>query len=206
MSLKESIKFRKLYDDLCKKTLRQTKLVFDDLCELYENQLYVLHKEEPGVVQIVSEGRRETQYRFKIKGNDYSLLLLQESAMIRGIESIGDQSFGEPIRYIVEKEDISRYLTGCIVLTMKIEQQHATLMRVFVNSKGEIAYEYGMGWKAPFEFEAVNDKEEKVKLFFTQPLSSSLLEMQATWSPLSEIKLIDDLKVLNAVSDRIGFN
>ncbi|MFC8688774.1 hypothetical protein [Brevibacillus porteri] len=204
MKLVDSILLKNQYEDICDKAAIEAKQVFNQLWEMYDTCLFLLEKEQDAKVNRISKGEKGTKYHFQLMGNEYSLILVEGTSMMVEFDPL-KKDCKEYIRYVVENEEASKHITGCIALTMRIENQLTTLMRIFVNSEGLVAYEYGMGWKVPLILQPFPDGEEKIEALFTQPLSSSLLEVRTTWSPFSEIRFIDNLNSLNIETNRIGF-
>ncbi|ETT45725.1 hypothetical protein C162_20366 [Paenibacillus sp. FSL R7-269] len=206
MSINETVERHLQYLSLRKNAFEKTKHFFQNLCEVYNTQLFLLNNEFPESIVKPDINKLKSSYNFKINGNSYSLSLLDGAVMLKEPEEISeDYKNTEPVEAIVSDKNVSCYISGCIVLTMQIENQHATLLRVFVNSSNEIAYEYGMGWKRNLSFSEIPTKAEVINEFFVQPIHSSLMEIRETWAPFENIKLLDNLSSLNPNNNTIGF-
>jgi hypothetical protein len=203
VNIQEAIEISARYDTLAKKVSFQTSSVFKELKDIYDGQLWTVNGKKPGVVGI-NETSSDSKYNFKIKDNQYSLFILSGPALVRTQES--EINSGFPVQQVVEDIGLSRYFAGCITLTVRIEKQFLTLIRWFVNADREIAYEFGIGWKHPFYFEKVEDLKTKVGTFFHEPINESLLNQWNYWKDIKDIKVVDDITVLQAGKNKIGFN
>ncbi|ASA21975.1 hypothetical protein [Paenibacillus donghaensis] len=206
MSINKTVEKHLRYLSLRKDAFEKTKHFFHSLCDAYNTQLLLLSNEFPESIVKPDINKVKSSYNFKINGNSYNLGLLDGAVMIKEPEDISeDYKNTEPVEAIVSDKHISRYISGCIVLTMQIESRHATVLRIFVNGNNEIAFEYAMGWKKNLSFSEIPTKAEVIDELFVQPIHSSLMEIRETWSPLGDIKIFDDLNSLNPNNNTIGF-
>lgn len=182
-----STKFNTIKKNVAAKTLN----VFRDLKYLYSEQLW-----KHGVE--LSSG--STQSNFVLDGRHFTLLIVEGCALAREMEQDISVSSVERIT-----KDHSLF-AGCIALTVKLESMNATVMRIFVNSSGEIACEFGMGQRHPFDFLRYESIKSQAEVFFHTPIVQALLNVEESWKLLQEVKMISNIRDLKVTNEQIGFN
>lgn len=206
MKLSETLTISTKYDQLCNLAATQTDAVFEELRSLYQRELEEAMRETPELVE-VPEQEYESRFEFRIKGVGYTLFQNKEPALVKDLSDFTETAdvFSFPLKHVTENAEISRHLAGCITLSMKFEHQYSSVMRIFVNHLKEAAFEYAIGWKQPFLFRNFDEIGDKSDIFFTEPVTQSLLGVTPRWKSLDEIEIVDDIRDLMASDNLIGF-
>lgn len=203
MSIIDVIETRRKYDRLCKDVVEKTNTFFRELVDEYDKSARDIHTKLPGSIQIVESS--EKSYRFKILNHNFALTVHDEVALVDMDAEINKRfPTRDFIEIIVNEPEVTNKLAGCITLTAKLDIGYVTIMRIFVNHKEKIAYEYGIGWRHdPIFTDKGNIGPLMKEEFFENPITWFVLGEHAKWSPIKDIRITDNVTYLKP--NKIGF-
>ncbi|MFD2613414.1 hypothetical protein [Paenibacillus gansuensis] len=194
------------YEMMEQEVEQRTGELFGRLRAIYEEQLQAATRTNPKAVEIAAQAG-ESRFDFRIKHNSYTLFIVDGVHFVKKPDQINDTlgAADSPIQEIVEDADAQKYLAGCIALTMRIQNQYVTLLRIFVNCSGGVSYELGIGRKRKLEFLEPEQKNNLQELLFHEPIRESLLNPTTCWKPLEDIQFVDSIRDLTSDNEQIGF-
>jgi len=206
MSLVDAIATRQKYDQMKVLVGNKTDEFYEKLVTLYEEQLILVNLDHKNAASICQNNNNKS-FQFNLLGSIFTLTRLEELAIVVSEDQIFDKIKMVPrISAVVNNRRLGEHLSGCIALTvLTSKNKHFSLLRVFVNHNGDIAFEYGAGWKHRIYFQSAEIDDKLIDDIFHIPISSYLLELCEEWAPLKEVLMVEKIEDLDPYSNQIDF-
>ncbi|CDN41437.1 hypothetical protein [Paenibacillus sp. P22] len=192
-------------DLLIQEVTKATDTVYQELKRIYIQELTGSGEFYHDKVQFSDQGNN---LLFVVSGVEFNLIRLDGAALCKDLTE-GDTdkllSHGSVRALILDDPRVNTNFAGCIVLTAKHSEGYQTLMRVFVNKSGLIAFQQTVGWinsQIIFRDEKIESLKDQL---FHGPIGSRLTNQFDFWHPIENKKFIDHLSELGRNPSKIGF-